>query len=89
MALGADRRRVSRMILREALVLLAIGLAAGCALALPAARAAASQLYGLRAWDPATFAAAVGLLALVALVASAVPARRAARVDPMEVLRDA
>jgi predicted permease len=87
-ALGADRRRVIRLVLREAGLLLAAGLTAGAVLALWAGRAAAALLYGLKPHDPATLAGAVALLTLVALAASYGPARRAAAVDPMEALRE-
>jgi ABC-type lipoprotein release transport system permease subunit len=69
----------------------AVRLAAGLAVALPAVwalgRLVESQLFGLRALDPGTIAAAIGLIALTALAASAVPARRAASVSPTEALR--
>jgi predicted permease len=88
MALGADRGRVLGLIMREAATLLAIGLAAGTVLALFAAKAAASLLFGLKARDPETFVLSVSLLAIVSLGASALPAYRAARVDPLEALRE-
>jgi len=88
MALGADRGSVVRLILREALALLAIGLVLGTAIALWAGRAAASLLYGLKPYDPVTLAAAALLLAAIALAASYFPARRAAALDPMLALRD-
>lgn len=86
-ALGAGRKRVLGLILQEAAILLSIGLVAGIALAIAAGRTAKSMLYGLKPTDPITIAAAVLLLALVGLVASFIPARRAAAVDPMDVLR--
>jgi predicted permease len=87
MALGADPRRVTRMIVGEAGRLLGAGLVVGLVLALVAARTTAAFLYGLKSYDPATFAGAVALMGLCAFAASALPARRAARVDPMTVLR--
>src|SRR5471032_1387050 len=84
-ALGANRGRVVRLVLREAALLLAAGLAIGTGLALWAARA---MLFGLKAYDPATFAGAIALLALVALLASYGPARRASRLEPMQALRE-
>jgi predicted lysophospholipase L1 biosynthesis ABC-type transport system permease subunit len=87
MALGADRARVVRLVLREAMVLLSAGLAAGIALALWAGQAATKLLFGLKPNDAATFAAAALLLAVVALAAGYVPARRAAGMDPMDALR--
>jgi putative ABC transport system permease protein len=88
MALGADRTRVLGLIMREAAMLLAIGLAVGTVLALAGAKAATSLLFGLKAHDPATFILSVSLLAIVSLAASAVPAYRAARVDPLDALRN-
>ncbi|HJZ87360.1 MAG TPA: ABC transporter permease [Polyangia bacterium] len=87
MALGADPGQVARMIVAEAGGLLAVGLAIGIVLALAVTRAAAALLYGLKPHDPLTFGLAVGLLGLVALLASVLPARRASRVDPMVALR--
>ncbi len=88
MALGADGGRVIRLVLRETLGLLAVGLLLGISLALLAGRAAASLLYGLPAADPVSLAAAVGLLAMIAFAASYGPARRAASVEPMTALRE-
>jgi predicted permease len=88
MALGADGRQVVRIILREAAMLLVIGLGIGTLLALAAASAAASMLFGLKPHDPATLLLAVATLAAVAVAASYVPARRAAKLDPMVALRD-
>jgi ABC-type antimicrobial peptide transport system permease subunit len=88
MALGANGRDVLRMILREAGLLLLIGLAVGTALAVAAGRAATSMLYGLKPHDPITMALAIASLAAVALLASYLPALRAARLQPMVALRD-
>jgi putative ABC transport system permease protein len=87
-ALGAGRGRVILLVLKEAALLLAIGLAVGVGLALWAARAATAMLYDLKPYDPVTLGAAVALLAMVALVASYAPAYRASRLDPMEALRE-
>ena len=87
MALGAGRNDVLLMILREALALTAIGMIAGLVLALITGRAASNLLFGLQAHDPVTLAAAACLLALIAFAASYVPARAAARIDPMAALR--
>jgi predicted permease len=87
-ALGADRSRVVRLVLREAALLLAAGLGIGTGLALWAGRAASAMLFGLKANDPVTFAGAIGLLAVVALIASYAPARRASRLEPMQALRE-
>jgi putative ABC transport system permease protein len=87
-ALGADRGRVIRLVLREAVLLLALGLAIGTGLALWAGRAAGALLFGLKPYDPPTLAGAVFLLAGVALLASYWPALRASRVEPMSALRE-
>ena len=87
MALGASRGDVVGIIVRQTLVLLVHGVGAGIVLALAAARGAGSLLFDLRPNDPFTFAVATGVLVSIALVASLVPARRAARVNPMVALR--
>ena len=87
MALGADRRNVLRLVMRGALAQMAIGLALGIALALAGGRLVASQLYGLKSYDPVTVALAMVILSACSLVAGFVPARRASRVDPMRALR--
>jgi ABC-type antimicrobial peptide transport system permease subunit len=83
MALGASGAGILRLILREALLLLGIGLAIGAGLALAAARTAPSMLFGLKPYDPPTLLFAISMLAWVAIAASYIPARRAAKVDPM------
>jgi putative ABC transport system permease protein len=88
MALGASRRNILLMVLREAAILLGIGLSVGTALALAAGNAAASLLYGLKPRDPITLIAAIIGMALVAIIASLLPAQRAAAVDPMVALRE-
>jgi ABC-type antimicrobial peptide transport system permease subunit len=87
-ALGADRWGVLKLIMQEALELLALGLVLGTALSLAASRAARSLLFGLKNNDPGTFAAAVMLLAVVAVAASFIPAQRASRLQPLEALRE-
>ncbi len=87
MSLGADRGSIMALVLREALVLLAIGLTLGVALALGASRGAASLLFGLKPYDGVTFVMAIVILAVIALAASYVPALRASRLDPLEALR--
>jgi len=87
MALGARPEGVLRMVLREATWIVAVGAGLGIGTALIFARLIASMLYGLKPWDPATFALSTMLLLLVALAASWVPARRAAGVEPMVALR--
>jgi predicted permease len=88
MALGADRRDVIGMIMREAGTLLAGGVVVGTALALVAARSAGALLYGLQPGDPATLALAVSALTVVAAAASYLPAQRAARLEPTAALRE-
>jgi hypothetical protein len=88
MALGASRNDILVMVLREAAILLAIGLAIGTALALGAGTAATSMLYGLKPGDPWTLGAAIIGMILVAVLASLLPAQRAATVHPMEALRE-
>ncbi|HLH36796.1 MAG TPA: ABC transporter permease [Alloacidobacterium sp.] len=88
MALGAARGAILRMVLRESVVLLAIGVAIGTILALAAGSVAAYMLYGLKPRDPATFAVSVLALTVIVLLAGLLPASRAANVDPMIVLRE-
>ncbi len=87
MALGAGRSEILGMVMRESLLLVLAGVAIGILGALAATRIIASQLYGLKPYDPATFAAASVLLSCVALLASYIPARRATKVAPMVALR--
>ena len=87
MALGAHAGDVLRMVVRQGATLAAIGVAIGVPAALATTRVMESLLYGVRTTDPATFVAIPGLLLLVAVVASWLPARRATRVDPMTALR--
>ncbi|HXW04360.1 MAG TPA: ABC transporter permease [Vicinamibacterales bacterium] len=88
MALGADRASVVRMIIAEAGRLLVIGVILGAALSVAGARSAQSLLYGLQPWDPATLALGAGLLGAIALLASWLPAWRAARMPPTAALRE-
>jgi len=87
LALGARAAQVSRMVVRQGLLLVTIGGAAGFLLAVGAGRLVAGMLYGVGPADPATFAGVLLLLLAVALVSAYLPARRAARVDPMIALR--
>jgi ABC-type antimicrobial peptide transport system permease subunit len=87
MALGADRDRVMRLVLRQGLVLTAAGLAFGLAAGAAGAQVLRSLLFGVSALDPVAFGGAVALFAAVSLAASYLPARRAMRVDPMLALR--
>jgi putative ABC transport system permease protein len=87
-ALGATRRRLLTMIVRHALALTLVGLGFGLAAAVFLTDLLRSLLFGVTPTDPATFAAVALLLLVVALVAASIPAWRAARVDPAEVLRE-
>jgi hypothetical protein len=87
MALGARRFDVIGMIVREALVPVLLGIAVGIAGALAAARVAASLLFGVASRDPLSFVLAVSAMLAVALLAAAIPARRASRVEPAIALR--
>ena len=85
-SLGAEPGSIPSMILRERMRLTAVGVVAGLALAWFAVRLIETQLYGVRATDPLTWAGVVVVVAVAAAVAAYLPARRATRVDPMEVL---
>ena len=86
-ALGAGRREIYALVLKDAVKLTLAGLVIGVAAALPSARLLGTQLYGVTPNDPVTYASIVGLLLTVALTATLLPARRAARVDPIVALR--
>jgi predicted permease len=87
MAVGAQRGQVVWMVLRDSLLLTAIGVGIGIPLAALVAKALTASLYGVKPWDAATYALAISGVALVAVAASMVPARRAANVDPLTALR--
>jgi putative ABC transport system permease protein len=87
MALGADRSLVVAMVLRGAFGQVGIGLALGIPAAIGAGHLIASQLFGVRPWDPLILSGSTLLLGLAALIAAVIPARRAMRVDPMVALR--
>jgi predicted permease len=87
MALGAGRHQVSWLVMREILLLVGTGIAIGIPVVLTANHAIAHMLFGLRGSDPLSLLAAPALLLLVALLAGYLPARRAARVEPMAALR--
>ena len=86
-ALGANRTQVVAMVLRGAFVQILIGLAIGIPVSIGCARLIASQLYEVKGWDPMALGGSVAALALCALVASLVPARRAATINPVRALR--
>ena len=88
MALGADRWHVVKMVLRRAFSQVGIGLALGIPAAIGAGRLMKDQLFGVKPWDPVMLVFATLLLALAAVLASVIPARRAAGVEPMVALRN-
>jgi putative ABC transport system permease protein len=88
MALGADRRRVVKMVLQGAFSQVGIGLALGIPAAIVAGRLMKDQLFGVKPWDPVMLVFATLLLTLAAVLASVIPARRAADVEPMVALRN-
>ena len=88
MALGAPSSAIAWMVLRDSLVLVAAGVAAGVGTVLLAGRLVATVLHGLAPTDPVTIGQATAVLAGIAAAASYLPARRAARVDPLTALQD-
>jgi len=86
-ALGAEPGNVIGLVMKEILLLIAGGILVGIPAAILLSRYVQSQLYGMEGTDPITFALAVGSLIFVALLASWIPARRATRVNPIDVLR--
>jgi putative ABC transport system permease protein len=86
-ALGAGRRDIIRLVVREGLIVTLVGIAIGIGAAFGLTRLIASQLYGVTATDPLTIAVVAVLLTAVAMAACVLPARRAARVDPLRALR--
>jgi ABC-type antimicrobial peptide transport system permease subunit len=87
MALGADRARVVRLVLRGASERVLLGLLVGAPLAIGAGRLIAAELYGVSSWDPLALGVAAGALAVCTLVAALISARRAASISPMVALR--
>jgi predicted permease len=87
MALGADRSRMLKVVLREGMTLAGLGVVLGLLLAYGLTRLLASLLFGVKASDPVAFAAVAGILTMVAFVAAYIPARRATAVDPAIALR--
>jgi putative ABC transport system permease protein len=88
MALGSDGRRIFGLIVTEGLWLLALGVGAGLAGAFAIRRAMETQLFGVQPMDPLVLALVTGTLGLVAFLACAIPAQRAARIDPLIALND-
>jgi ABC-type antimicrobial peptide transport system permease subunit len=86
-SLGARRRDVMSLVVRQGLMLAGVGIAVGLTGAFALTRMLSSLLYGVNATDPLTFAGVTGLLAAVAIAASVLPAWRATRVDPGIALR--
>jgi ABC-type antimicrobial peptide transport system permease subunit len=85
--LGSTGAKVAALVIRQGLRLVAIGAGIGLVLAAGAGQILAGVLQGVQPWDPAVIASVLALLLVVALAAVAVPARRAAGVDPVEALR--
>lgn len=87
MAIGADRRDILAMVMRQSARLIAIGIGLGVCAALLVGRGLSSQLYGVSQYDPVTYLVVMVLLAMVAMGASLIPARRASAIDPLRALR--
>jgi putative ABC transport system permease protein len=88
LALGATAQGIMRVVIREGAIVATLGLALGIVVAMAGVRVIGSMLYETSASDPAVYLGATAALLMVALVAVAVPARRAGRVDPAMVLRE-
>jgi ABC-type antimicrobial peptide transport system permease subunit len=86
-ALGADRREILRLFIRNGMSLMALGIAVGVPAALALTRVLQELLSGVTSSDPLTYAAVVGIFLTTTLVASYLPARRATRLDPVSALR--
>lgn len=87
MAVGADRRHIFRLVMRQAGGLAAMGIAAGLVLAAAGSKVVESRLFGVRGWDPAIYAGAAAALVAVVFIATLVPAGTATRIEPMNALR--
>jgi ABC-type antimicrobial peptide transport system permease subunit len=87
MALGAEARQVSRLIIGQGMRQIALGILLGSGLAVLVARGLQILFLGAKPWDPATFALVFAVLAATGFLASAIPARRATQVHPSEALR--
>jgi putative ABC transport system permease protein len=88
MALGAEASGVIRLVLGQAVRLVALGLVIGTGFSLWASRFVSTLLFGLEPYDPATLAGAAAVLTAISLVAAGLPARRASQIDPAQVLRE-
>lgn len=86
-ALGAQRNNILQMVLREAMILAALGIAVGAPVALVFSRFISTLLYGLKPNDPLTVACATVALLFVGFLAAYLPARRASRIQPVSALR--
>jgi putative ABC transport system permease protein len=87
MALGAQSRDVRKMVVRQGMLLALVGVVIGVGAALGLTRLMASMLFGVKAWNPLIYITVAVLLSLIAFAATYLPARRAAKVDPMDALR--
>ena len=87
MACGANRGRVMSLVMRGALLQVALGLALGIPIVLLGARYLNNQLYLVKSYDPLSLLVAISVLAGAAMIAGFIPARRAASIDPMRALR--
>jgi ABC-type antimicrobial peptide transport system permease subunit len=85
--MGANRKHVLALVMRGALLQIAIGLAIGIPIALVGGHLMSSQLYGVSKYDPFTLAIAIAVLGVCAAIAGFVPARRASGIEPMTALR--
>jgi ABC-type antimicrobial peptide transport system permease subunit len=87
MALGADKANVIRLVLREAFAQILFGLLIGIPVSIACSRLIAAQLYQVKGWDPLVIGGSVIALAICALIASIIPAQRAASINPVRALR--
>jgi ABC-type antimicrobial peptide transport system permease subunit len=87
MALGANRHNVLWLVIKQGMTLAVFGVAAGLVAAFGLTRLLSNMLFGIAPNDPATFVAVSLLLALIAVLACSIPARRAASIEPMQALR--
>jgi ABC-type antimicrobial peptide transport system permease subunit len=87
MALGADRSSVIKLVLRGAFLQILIGLAIGIPISIACSRLISAQLYQVKGWDPLVLAGSIAALGVSAFLASIIPARRAASINPVNALR--